>query len=48
MHVVHDAKCHMITAVPMVLEICFDMQVLWITSMYPEQIMLSNQGFPVQ
>lgn len=28
-------------------EICFDMQVLWIASMFPEQIMLSSQGFTV-
>ena len=31
----------------MVLEIRFDVQVLWITNMFPEQIMLANQGFSV-
>ena len=30
---------------PMVLEIRFDIQVLWITSMFLEQIMLANQSF---
>ena len=44
---VHDVKCHMTTTEPMVLEIHFDIQVLWITSMFLEQIMLANQGFPV-
>ena len=33
----------MITTEPMVLEIHFDIQMLWITSMFPEQ----NQGFTV-
>ena len=40
-------KCHMITTEPMVLEICFDTQVLWITSVFLEWIMLANQGFTV-
>ena len=31
----------------MVLEIRFDVQVLWITSMFPKRIMLANQGFTV-
>ena len=34
--VVCDAKCHITTTEPMVLEICFDRQVLWITSMFQE------------
>ena len=42
--VVHDAKSHMITTEPKVLEIHFDIGVLWITSMFPEHIMLTNQG----
>ena len=37
----------MITTEPMVLEIRFDIRVLWITSMFPERIMLTNQGFTV-
>ena len=40
-----EAERHMITAEPMVLEICFDIGVLWITSMFPERIMPANQGF---
>ena len=40
-----DAERHMITTEPMGLEICFDIQVLWMTSMFPELIMLANQGF---
>ena len=40
-------KCHMITTEPMVLEICFDTQVLWITSTFPEWILLANQRFTV-
>ena len=47
MWVVCDAECHMITTKPMVSEIHFDIQVLWITSMFPELIMLPNQGFTV-
>ena len=31
----------------MVLDIRFDRQVLWITSVFPERIMLANQGFTV-
>ena len=37
----------MITTKPAVLEIHLDIQVFWITSMFLEQIMLSNQGFTV-
>ena len=40
-----DAECHMITTEPMVLEICFDIQVLWIISMFPEQTVLANQVY---
>ena len=47
MQVVHDAECHMIKTEPMVLEICFDIQVLWIISMFQGWIMLANQGFTV-
>ena len=43
--VVRDARCHMITAEPVVLEICFDIRVLWMTSVFPEGVMLANQGF---
>ena len=42
-----DTKHQMITTEPMVLEISFDTQVLWITSMFPERILLANQGFTV-
>ena len=35
----------MITTEPMVLEFHFDIQVLWITGMFVEWIMLANQGF---
>ena len=45
--VVHDAERHLITTEPMVLEICFDIQVVWITSMFQEQTMLVKQGFTV-
>ena len=31
----------------MVLEIRFDVRVLWITSVFPERAMLTNQGFIV-
>ena len=34
--VVCDVKRHMVTTEPMVLEIGFDIQVLWITNMFPE------------
>ena len=44
--VVRDAERHMITTEPMA-QIHFDIPVLWITSMFPEQIMLTNQGFTV-
>ena len=37
----------MITTEPLVLEIHFDIQALWITSMFLEHIMLSNQGLTV-
>ena len=42
-----DAECHVITTEPMVLEIRFDRGVLWITSRFPERIMLANQSFTV-
>ena len=45
--VVHDAKCYMGTTEPTVLEIRFDLQVLWFTSMFPEQTVLSNTGLTV-
>ena len=45
--VVCYAKCQVIITEPMVLKIRFDIQVLWITSMFPELIMLTNQGFAV-
>ena len=45
--VVCDTERHMITTEPMVLEIHFDIQALWITSMFLEQIMFTNQGFTV-
>ena len=45
--VVHDAEHHMITTEPMVLEICFDIQVLWITRVFQEQIMLANEVLTV-
>ena len=32
----------------MVLEIRFDIQVLWVISMLPEQIMLANQDFTIR
>ena len=47
MQIVRDAERHMITTGPMDLEVCFDIQVLWITNMFPEQIMLASQGFTV-
>ena len=34
-----------VTTEPTVLEIHFDIQVLWVTSMFPERITLTNQGF---
>ena len=37
----------MITTEPTVLEIHFGIQVLWITSMLPERIMLANQSFTI-
>ena len=43
--VVRDAERHMITTEPMALEIYFDIQALWITGMFPERNMLTNQGF---
>ena len=45
MRVVREAERHMITTDPMVLELRFDIRVLWITSMFLERIMLANQGF---
>ena len=47
MQVLRDADHHMITTEPWVLEIHFDIQVLWITSMFLERIMLVNHGFTV-
>ena len=38
---------HVLTTEPMVLEIRFDTQVLWVTSMLLERIMLTNQGSAV-
>ena len=43
--VVREAKHHMITTEPIVLEIRFDTQLRCITSMFSEQIVLTNQGF---
>ena len=43
--VVHDVEHHMITTEPIVLEIRFDTQLRCITSMFSEQIVLTNQGF---
>ena len=37
----------MITTEPTVLGIRFDIQVLWITHVFPEGIMLANQAFTV-
>ena len=45
--VVRDAERHMLTTESMVLEICFDIQVLWITSIFLEWILLVNQGLTV-
>lgn len=42
-----DAERHVITAVPMVFEVPFDIRVLWITSTSLEQIVLGNQGFAI-
>lgn len=42
-----DTERHMITTEIMVLEICFDIPVLWMTSTFPEPIMLASQGFTV-
>lgn len=44
---VRDAQCHVITTEPMILDIRFDIRVLWIKSVFPDWIMLSNQGFTV-
>ena len=38
----------MITTEPVVTEIHFDTQVLWIISVFLEWVMLANQGFTVQ
>ena len=40
-------ECHVITTEPVVLEIRFDIRVLWITSLFPEQIKLASQGLTV-
>ena len=45
--VVCDAECHVITTEPLVLELRFDIQVLWITSLFLVRILLANQGFTV-
>lgn len=45
--VVCDVECHLITIEPMVLESCFDIRVLGITSVFPE-LLLANQGFTVR
>ena len=45
--VISDAECHMITPEPTALEILFDIRALWMTSMFPERIMLRNQGLTV-
>ena len=45
--VVHDAEHRTTTAEPMVLEVRFDIRVLWMTSVFPETIMLANQGVSV-
>ena len=51
---VRDAEHHMITTEPMVLEIRSDLQVLWMTSMFPDELclqtkvllyLISEQGF---
>ena len=44
---VQDNECHMITTEPMILEIHFDIQVLWMTSVFLEPIMLTNHSFTV-
>ena len=40
-----NAQRHMITTEPVVLEIRFDVRVLWITNMFLERTMLTDQGF---
>ena len=47
MRVLHDTERHVITTESVVLEIHFDTRVLWMTSVFPEGIMLTNQGFTV-
>ena len=43
--VLRAAERHTITTEPTVLEIRFDIRALWTTSVFPERIMLANQGF---
>ena len=45
--VVRDAERHMITTELKVFEIRFDIRALWMTSVFPERIMLANQGVTV-
>ena len=45
--VVGDVQRHTTATESVVLEVCFGVRVLWITSLFPEQIMLANQGFTV-
>ena len=47
MRAVRDAKRHTITTEPMVCKIHFDIQGLWMISMFPEQTVLTSQGFTV-
>ena len=42
-----EAKYHMITTEPMVLKIRFDVQVLWMASMFLGRTVLTNQGLTV-
>lgn len=45
--VVHDVGCHTITTEPKVLEVHFDIQVFWVTIMFPERTGLTNHSFTV-
>ena len=42
-----EAECHVITTGPTALEIRVVIKVLWITSVFPEGLMLEDQGFTV-
>lgn len=44
MQVVREVKGHMITTEPMVPDIRFAIQGLWMTSIFLERIILANQG----